>query len=218
MKKNELLTAIIALILIIICVFIVGMRAELQEKQELTEQRIKSITESYEARIEELELELESERQIEHIVTTIEYVPLPVDYETSNSFDPTELTMLAQMAIGEDTQIDERPEAVAAVMETVFNRLDSEDPYFPDTVADVITQENAYIGYSAKNPVDARYYALACDVWLRHELKLIGVSDPGYVIPYDCCSFASRGDGVNHFRTADGTEVFPEYDVYEVIE
>jgi len=195
--KKEAVTALVCMI--IIAAFVIGMRAGLHDAEVKSMAEMQHLTAQYETVIDNLNLALEQEREVEHVVIEYEYVPMPVDYEVATEITETELTMLAQMAYGEDTLIDVRPEAVAATMETVYNRVDSENPYYPDTVAGVITQPNAYQGYNKNVPVDYRYYLLAQDVTLRHQLKLLGVGDCGYTIPENCVSFSSRGDNVNHF-------------------
>lgn len=215
MKKHkyELITALLCFVLILVLAFVVGARvgqhdekilAEEQYEQEMA-QTIEELTEAYNERINDLERQLLAEQEIEHI--QIDYVPMPVEYEVAEDIevDGNVIAMLAQMALGEYSRIDEHPEHVAASMETVFNRVDSPDPYFPDTIAGVITQPNAYQGYSHNVPVDARYYDMALDCYLRWKLKGLGVSDYGYVIPDDCLSFHGK-DGVNHFTLPDGTE------------
>lgn len=214
-KRYALYGALICILLLFALTFTVGMRAGLHDAQEISEGKmqeniaaIKSqhetqiceLTAEYDSRIALLEAELEKEKKIQRVET--EYVPMPVNYETAAEIPETELTMLAKLGIGEDTLIDYRPEAVAAVYETVFNRVDSADPFFPNTVAGVILQEYQYSGYSAENPVDKRYYDLALDCWYRWQIKKLAVGDCGYTIPEDCVSF--RGDGYRNYFSWKG--------------
>ena len=54
----------------------------------------------------------------------------------------------------------------------VFNRVDSEDPLFPDTLEEVILQENQWMRFSEDNPVVKEYYKIASDMldlWYSNE-------------------------------------------------
>ena len=67
------------------------------------------------------------------------------NYEASD----TERKMLAQTVYGE--AVGEPPEEQALVVWTVLNRLD--DGRFGDSIAEILTRPNQFIGYSPKHPV-----------------------------------------------------------------
>lgn len=85
----------------------------------------------------------------------------------------------------------------AAVAWTILNRVDSEDPYFPDDIIGVVTQFEQYHGYSESNPVLPELLALTQDVLLRWELEKMGVGDVGRVLPVDWLWF--YGDGIHNY-------------------
>ena len=87
----------------------------------------------------------------------------------------------------------------AAVVWCILNRVDSEDPFFPDDIVSVITQKNQFTGYDSDNPVKDEYFELALDVidlWLMEDN--VGIV-AGRVLPKEYLWF--RGDGKkNTFR------------------
>jgi len=84
----------------------------------------------------------------------------------------------------------------AAVIWTVLNRYDAG---YEDTIIEVVTAKNQFVGYRASNPVDEELMKLVMDVLDRWNKEKHGESDVGRVLPADYMWF--RGDGrYNHFR------------------
>lgn len=84
----------------------------------------------------------------------------------------------------------------AAVIWTVLNRYDAG---YADTIIEVVTAKNQFVGYRASNPVDDELMELVMDVLDRWNREKHGESDVGRVLPADYMWF--RGDGrYNHFR------------------
>lgn len=110
--------------------------------------------------------------------------------------DQTEIEMLARLVWGEARGCTTTEQA--AVMWCVLNRVDSEDPLFPDTIQEVITQKNQFHGYNINNPIWPELEDLARDVlmrWLTNE--------EGRVLPPEYCWFSGDGSH-NYFRDAYG--------------
>lgn len=84
----------------------------------------------------------------------------------------------------------------AAVIWTVLNRYDAG---YADTIIEVVTAKNQFVGYRASNPVDEELMELVMDVLDRWNKEKHGESDVGRVLPADYMWF--RGDGrYNYFR------------------
>lgn len=84
----------------------------------------------------------------------------------------------------------------AAVIWTVLNRYDAG---YADTIIEVVTAKNQFVGYRASNPVNEELMELVMDVLDRWNKEKHGESDVGRVLPADYMWF--RGDGrYNHFR------------------
>lgn len=108
-----------------------------------------------------------------------------------------EATYMAKMLVveGPYTPIIEQ----AGAYWCALNRVDSEDPFFPDDVVSVITQPNQFHGYHPDNPVVPEYFDLALDVLERWEREKAGETDVGRVLPAEYLYFG--GDGThNRFR------------------
>ena len=108
----------------------------------------------------------------------------------------TDVEMLARLTWGEARGCTTTEQA--AVMWCVLNRVDSEDPLFPDTIQEVITQKNQFHGYNINNPIWPELEDLARDVlmrWLTNE--------EGRVLPPEYCWFSGDGSH-NYFRDAYG--------------
>ena len=82
-----------------------------------------------------------------------------------------------------------------AVAWTIFNRVD--DPRFPDTVIEVITQPSQFFGYSESFPVTAELEALARDCLEDWHFDRERVLEP------DFCFFFGNGR-INIFSTEYG--------------
>ena len=119
------------------------------------------------------------------LVEEAEIEPKPV-------LDEADVEMLAKLVWGEARGCTTTEQA--AVIWTVLNRVDSEDPIFPDTIEEVVTQPFQFIGYDSSYPVEQDKVALARDVLTRW----LGGGE-GRVLPEEYVFF--HGDGVqNHFR------------------
>lgn len=120
----------------------------------------------------------------------------PVEETPKYEIDRSDVEMLARLTWGEARGCTTTEQA--AVMWCVLNRVDSEDPLFPDTIQEVITQKNQFHGYNINNPIWPELEDLAQDVlmrWLTNE--------EGRVLPLEYCWFS--GDGLhNYFRDAYG--------------
>lgn len=86
----------------------------------------------------------------------------------------------------------------AAVAWCALNRLDSEDPYYPDTLAGVLTQSDAF-AWIPDTKVDPELLDLARDVVGRWWREKNGETDVGRTLPKEYLFFAGR-NGENHFR------------------
>ena len=106
--------------------------------------------------------------------------------------------VLAKMVWGEARGCP--PTEQAATVWCVLNRVDSEDPYYPDTIAGVVTQPSQFVGYDASNPVDPAILALVEDVLARWSIEDICTGDVDRVLPEAYLFFT--GDGkINTFTT-----------------
>jgi hypothetical protein len=128
------------------------------------------------------------------VVTDVVPEPMQTVAEVMEETLPNEadVEMLAKLVWGEARGCSTTEQA--AVIWTVLNRVDSEDPYYPDTIQDVVTQPNQFHGYHPNHPVEQDKVELAIDVltrWLN--------GGEGRVLPEEYIFF--HGDGVhNHFR------------------
>lgn len=87
----------------------------------------------------------------------------------------------------------------AGVIWCVLNRVDSDDPDFPDDILSVVSQSGQFDGYSPDYPVEEDILALCEDVLARWALEKMGVGSVGRVLPADYLFF--EGDGThNYFR------------------
>lgn len=128
------------------------------------------------------------------LVADVELVPLPILVEPVEEtiLNEADVEMLAKLVWGEARGCSTTEQA--AVIWTVLNRVDSEDPIFPDTIQEVVTQPWQFIGYDPAHPVEQDMVDLARDVLIRW---LTG--GEGRVLPKEYVFF--HGDGIhNHFR------------------
>ena len=113
------------------------------------------------------------------------------------AYDPATVNALAQLLWGEARGRSKTEQA--AVVWCVLNRADSELPYFPDTVIDVIRQRNAFAGYNENNPIEPEQVEIVLDVLTRWSDEQNGCDDVGRVLPIEYLYFC--GDGKhNYFR------------------
>lgn len=125
-------------------------------------------------------------------VPSAEVVLVPVPLEKDLVINEADVEMLAKLVWGEarGCTITEQ----AAVIWTVLNRVDSEDPLYPDTIQEVVTQPSQFHGYDPNHPLEQDMVNLARDVLTRW---LTG--GEGRVLPKEYIFF--HGDGIhNHFR------------------
>lgn len=175
--KRVLATLIICLVAVVI------MRGATTSEPE-QEVRVCKITEYVYVPVEKT-VEIETER--------IVYESLPAD-----EYRAEELDALARLLYGEyrGVSIDQQ----AAVVWCVLNRVDSDNPYFPDSVLEVITQPYQFAGYSPNNPVLDNLRLTAEDVVRRWELEKLGVGEVGRILPKEYLFFTGNGT-VNTYTT-----------------
>ena len=116
-----------------------------------------------------------------------------------------EARSMAQACFGEGWICQSKTEW-AAIYWNILNRVDSDDPYYPDNIIGVVTQSAQYHGYDPTNPVLPVLKELALDVIDRWQREKQGETDVGRVLPPEYLFFG--GDGKhNTFRTEwDGGE------------
>lgn len=102
----------------------------------------------------------------------------------------TDSVMMAKLLWGECRGVESKMEQ-AAVAWCVLNRVD--DPRFPGTIQEVITQPYQFTGYQKSNPVDPELLELAQDVIERWQNE-----DEGRVLPEEYVYFVAGG-GHNRF-------------------
>lgn len=200
-KKNPSGIIILA-ILVGALLFIIGMRCGLHDKQALAEEYANDIVATaivpYNERIAALEQELNAEKQIEHVVVTYEYKPLPVDYENIGVTMPedSDAVLLAKTMWGEFRDSSNYNQC-AAVCWCALNRVDAN---FGD-LRSVLTG-GQFHGYAKENPVDADLYSIAVEVLTRWQLEKIAFNtDVGRVLPAGYMWM--EGDGrLNTYRNA----------------
>ena len=108
-----------------------------------------------------------------------------------------EIRYMAQTAWGEARGCSTVEQA--GVYWCILNRVDSDSPDFPNTIIEVITQEDQFHGYDPDYPVTPELADLAVDVLTRWIAEQLGAEDVGRVLPKEYLWF--HGDGKhNHFR------------------
>ena len=136
------------------------------------------------------------EKQMEKKPLLVQPVALeevaPIVEEPEPMLDEADVEMLAKLVWGEARGCSVTEQA--AVIWTVLNRVDSEDPVFPDTIEEVVTQPWQFVGYAPTHPVEQDKVELARDVLTQ---GLTG--GEGRVLPREYVFF--HGDGLhNYFR------------------
>ena len=109
-------------------------------------------------------------------------------------FTEDDVVAMAKMLWGEarGCSVDNQMQCVWCVL----NRVD--DPRFPSTITEVVSQPNQFHGYSPNFPVTDELYAVALDVLTRWSMEKQGVTVERE-LPNTYLWFT--GDGVqNHFR------------------
>ncbi len=94
-----------------------------------------------------------------------------------------------------------QPMEKAAIVWCACNRVESANPFYPDTFAEVITQPMQFQGYRPDNPVTEENLALALDVLTRWEMEKAGAEDVGRVLPADYLFF--MGDLKHNYYTKE---------------
>ena len=115
----------------------------------------------------------------------------------ANRFSAEERHALAKLLWGEARGIPSDTER-AAVVWVVLNRVDSNDPYYPDTILGVVKQKGQFAGYNPNHPVDEHLLWLVDDVLYRW-----ATDGEGRVLPSDYLFFASKASenyAHNYFR------------------
>ena len=140
------------------------------------------------------------------LLTSLTAPPEPVERVVWEDCNPpayiatdAEVDALARLLYGEARSCD--VEGQAAVVWCVLNRMDSEDPYFPDTVMGVSTQPSQFFGYSEDYPVLPELVEVAEDVLMRWNIEKSGIEDAGRVLPREYLYFS--GDGTQNYFTRE---------------
>ena len=137
------------------------------------------------------------------VIETVTETVTEIYTVTAEEAESIHETMLAKTVYGEARGCSVTEQA--AVIWCILNRVDSENPYFPDTISGCITQPNQFFGYREDFPVTDEILQLVRDVLARWELEKLGVGDAGRVLPKEYLYFT--GDGRhNHFTVEWGSE------------
>ena len=113
--------------------------------------------------------------------------------------DETEATYIAKTIWGEARGCSKMEQA--AVAWCILNRVDSDLPYIPNNIREVVTQKDQFHGYSKDFPVDDDIYNLAVDVIERWQREKLGEENVGRVLPKEYLYF--YGDGKRNHFTVD---------------
>lgn len=125
-------------------------------------------------------------------------IPTPVVLQPEVSlYTDEDVDLIAKTIYGEALVTGSDME-MAAVAWCILNRVDSDEPFFPDTIEEVVTQNRQFHGYDEGNPVDEHIAWLAKDVLERWVTEKNGEATVGRVLPSRYLYFV--GDGKhNHF-------------------
>ena len=118
-------------------------------------------------------------------------IPKTTQY-TTYKVTEKELIVLAKIVYREARGVKHTREK-AAVIWTILNRVDSDQPIFPDDIISVATQPHQF-AWEPDTPVWDELYDLAVDVTDRWIREKNGETDVGRVLPKDYLFFASHGD------------------------
>lgn len=118
------------------------------------------------------------------------YTPLTADALLTEEISISEMdaVLIAKTCWGEFNDVS-RPEQVAAVAWVILNRLDSKDPFFPDTVSEIVRQPSQFLGFREDNPVDEEIFGIVCDVMTRWQMEKRCCGSVGRVIPKEIVAF-----------------------------
>lgn len=90
------------------------------------------------------------------------------------------------------------PDEQKQIVWCILNRVDSENPYFPDDIIGVIVQPWQFHGYNKNNPVKPDHYEIALDVLAQWEIEKAGGESARNLAPEYLFFY---GDGEhNYFR------------------
>lgn len=145
------------------------------------------------AATEPQETETEAETELEALEATDAAAQEEETEQPEEEFIPDEVDvqMLAKLIWGEARGVGSK-DVQAAVAWCVLNRVDND--YFPDTVAEVITQDGQFMGYGINFPVEDEFREIAEDVLVRWHREQQGETDVGRTLPSGYLYFT--GDGV----------------------
>ena len=138
--------------------------------------------------------ELESVIEPEPIVDIMSFEASSPEIEIF--VDETEATYIAKTIWGEARGCSKMEQA--AVAWCILNRVDSDLPYIPNSIREVVTQKGQFHGYSKDFPVDDDIYNLAVDVIERWQREKLGEENVGRVLPKEYLYFYGDGER-NHF-------------------
>lgn len=141
--------------------------------------------------------ELESVIEPEPIVDIMSFEASSPEIEIF--VDETEATYIAKTIWGEARGCSKMEQA--AVAWCILNRVDSDLPYIPNSIREVVTQKGQFHGYSKDFPVDDDIYDLAVDVIERWQREKLGEENVGRVLPKEYLYF--YGDGKRNHFTVD---------------
>ena len=144
--------------------------------------------------------ELESVIEPEPIVDIMSFEASSPEIEIF--VDETEATYIAKTIWGEARGCSKMEQA--AVAWCILNRVDSDLPYIPNSIREVVTQKGQFHGYSKDFPVDDDIYDLAVDVIERWQREKLGEENVGRVLPKEYLYF--YGDGERNHFTIEGKD------------
>lgn len=114
-------------------------------------------------------------------------------------YTDAEVEAIAKTVYGE-ALITHSDMEMAAVVWCILNRVDSDDPFYPEGIMAVVTQSRQFHGYDEDHPVDEHIEWLVRDVLSRWMSEKEGKTDVGRVLPAEYLFF--WGDGLhNHYTT-----------------
>ncbi|MGE4353957.1 MAG: hypothetical protein AB7D36_07730 [Oscillospiraceae bacterium] len=133
----------------------------------------------------------------EATLNTVAWTVISTKYENPVTISESDAELIAKTIYGEAGACSEIEQA--AVAWCILNRVDSTNNGMGDSVEEVVTSPDQFLGYSEDNPVEPELLALAKDVLERHALEARGKTDVGRVLPTTYLWFS--GDlSHNYFR------------------
>lgn len=126
----------------------------------------------------EIKIEEPIETQEIQIEITIEE---PYNDMRKYELNEKEVIMLSKLVWGEAMGLDKLEQS--AVVWCVLNRVDSVSKHFPDTIKEVILQQNQFSGYHKWCPVRDDIKELVEDVLVRWYMEKDGIENVGRTLP-----------------------------------